>query len=78
MRFKAVIEAEENTLTVHEPLPIPKLTQPVSGVYAQIISHDYSWKSTSMLGVELPQPQNLVTGDTTFDAPLNFQNKDYF
>jgi two-component system sensor histidine kinase PhoQ len=69
---------KENQLRVHENLPIPKLTQPVSGIYAQIKSDDYNWQSLSMLGVELPSPQLITSGETIFDAPLEYKNKDYF
>lgn len=74
-----VIETTENNqLRVHDDLPIPKLMQPVSGIYAQIYNDNYSWKSISMLGVDLPSPLKPNSGDTTFDAPLKYQDKDYF
>ena len=74
-----VIETTENNqLRVHDDLPIPKLMQPVSGIYAQIYNDNYSWKSISMLGVDLPSPLKPNSGDTTFDAPLKYQGKDYF
>ena len=75
----SVVETTENNgIRVHEILPIPKLTQPVSGIYAQIYNDNYSWQSISMFGVDLPQPLKPNSGDTTFDAPLKFQGKDYF
>ncbi|VAW39778.1 Sensor histidine kinase PhoQ [hydrothermal vent metagenome] len=75
----SVIETtEDNKLKVHETLPIPKLTQPVSGIYAQINSEDFNWQSISMFGVDLPLPQKLATGVTTFNLPLKYQGKDYF
>ena len=75
----SVVETTENNgIRVHEILPIPKLTQPVSGIYAQIYNDNYSWQSISMFGVDLPRPLKPNSGDTTFDAPLKFQGKDYF
>jgi two-component system sensor histidine kinase PhoQ len=75
----SVVEpTENNELSVHENLPIPKLTQPLSGIYAQIISIDYQWQSESMLGVELPKPHFIESGETEFDAPLEYQGKAYF
>ncbi|MBL4661860.1 MAG: GHKL domain-containing protein [Alcanivoracaceae bacterium] len=75
----SVVETtEDHKLRVHEISQIPKLTQPVSGIYAQIYSDDYNWQSISMFGVDLPKPQKLMTGDTTFDAPLKHHGKDYF
>jgi len=69
---------EKGELNVHENLPIPKLEQPVSGIYAQINSKNFNWSSISMIGVELPPPEKLLIGETTFDAPLKFQGKDFF
>lgn len=75
----SVVEpTNNNQLSVHEILPIPKLTQPLSGIYAQIVSDNYSWQSISMLGVDLPKPKVLEVGKTVFDAPMKFQGKDYF
>ncbi|MFK8010946.1 MAG: ATP-binding protein [Marinicellaceae bacterium] len=74
-----VIETDENDqLIVNDILPIPKLTQPVSGIYAQISSENFNWQSVSMFGVELPNPDNLEINQTTFNAPLKYQNNDYF
>lgn len=75
----SVIEpTPDNQIQVHDILPIPKLTQPVSGIYAQIFSNNYKWQSTSMFGVELPDPISIDTGETFFDAPLIYQEKNYF
>lgn len=75
----SVIETTENNqLKVHDNLPIPKLMQPVSGIYAQISSENFNWQSVSMLGVDLPKPENLKTNVTTFNAPLKYKEKDYF
>ena len=75
----SVVETtDQNHIFIHETLPIPKLTQPVSGIYAQIYSKDYQWQSVSMLGVDLPRPQSLSSGQTVFDAPLNYLGQDYF
>ena len=75
----SVIETtDENQLNVNDILPIPKLTQPVSGIYAQISSENFNWQSVSMFGVDLPKPENLNTGDTIFNAPLKYKDKDYF
>lgn len=76
--ISAVEPTMDNKITVHDVLPIPKLTQPVSGVYAQILSNDYKWQSTSMFGVDLPTPEWLESGKTSFDAPLRYQGTDYF
>jgi len=69
---------EDNQLIVEENLPIPKLEQPLSGIYAQIVSEDLEWKSVSMLGVDLPKPDNIKSGDTQFQAPLKYNETDYF
>ncbi len=75
----SVVEPSEfNQITVHEILPIPKLTQPVSGIYAHVFSKDYNWQSTSMFGVDLPTPEWLESGVTDFDAPLHYQGSKYF
>ena len=76
--LSALEPTQDNQILVHENLPIPKLEQPLSGIYAQITSEDYKWESISMLGVNLPEPQLLISGETVFDAPLTYQNDDYF
>jgi len=75
----SVIETtEDNQLNVDDILPIPKLTQPVSGIYAQISSENFNWQSVSMFGVDLPNPEFLETNVTIFNAPLKYKQKDYF
>ncbi len=77
----SVIEAtEDHSITVpdNDHLPILKLTQPASGIYAQIISEKYDWQSISMIGADLPTPNILSTNNTTFDTPLHFRGKDFF
>lgn len=76
--LSAVEPTQDNQILVHENLPIPKLEQPISGIYAQIISKDYKWESKSMFGVDLPKPGLLIIGQTIFDAPLTYQDNDYF
>lgn len=76
--LSAVEPTQDNQILVHENLPIPKLEQPVSGIYGQITSNNYKWESISMFGVDLPEPQLLTSGETVFDAPLTYQNDDYF
>jgi two-component system sensor histidine kinase PhoQ len=76
--LSAIEPTQDNQILVHENLPIPKLEQPVSGIYAQITSKNYKWQSISMFGVDLPEPQLLISGETAFDAPLTYQNDDYF
>lgn len=68
----------DNKLQVDDILPIPKLTQPLSGIYAQITSDGYNWQSTSMFGIQLAELQKPATGETLFDAPLVYQQKSYF
>lgn len=74
----AVETTEDNNLRVHEILQIPKLTQPASGIYAQIVSDWMNWQSVSMIGIELPQPAKIKINKTNFNAPLKYKNKDYF
>lgn len=74
----SAIETTYDSIKIHEILPIPKLTQPVSGIYAQIKSPNYNWQSVSLLGVGLPEPETLSVGETTYNIPLRHQNKDYF
>ncbi len=75
----SVIETTpENKLYIHENLPIPKLVQPQSGIYAQIRAKEFNWQSESMLGIKLPEVPLLKIGETHFDAPLSFNGKDYF
>jgi two-component system sensor histidine kinase PhoQ len=69
---------QNNQLEVHEILPIPKLNQPGSGIYAQISGNDFSWKSPSILGITLPTPNKIKAGITEFNAPLMFEDKEFF
>lgn len=70
------VDAGQNIMVYD--LPIPKLDQPQSGMYAQILSEASHWKSNSLLGYQLPIPKAVDIGSTEFDAPLKVNGGDYF
>jgi len=73
-----VVDVNESHLHISDTLPIPKLAQPASGIYAQLKSEHFNWQSESMLGIDLPTVNSVKMGVELFQAPLKFENNDYF
>ncbi|HFC29858.1 MAG TPA: hypothetical protein ENJ44_02320, partial [Oceanospirillales bacterium] len=74
----SVVDDKQGQLQVDKNLPIPKLNQPASGIYAQLSSTNYNWQSDSMLGIDLPKVEQVASGKEIYHAPLKFKGKDYF
>ncbi len=73
------IDADDNgNLTVEKNLSIARLTQPESGLYAELISQNFNWHSQSMLNVPLPSPTTIARGQEHYNTPLHYKEKDYF
>ncbi len=58
--------------------PTPRMNQPGSGMYAQIISEEQSWQTPSMLGQELPLVEAVAINQRVFDAPIEFNGERLF
>ncbi|MGY0504972.1 ATP-binding protein [Luteimonas sp. e5] len=56
--------------------PDPRLGQPGSGLYAQIVLENGHWESLSSKGPELPDGHMLASGERVFDGPLPIIDSD--
>lgn len=72
------MEVDGDTLIFPEYLPSPRMEQPGSGMYAQIIVGDQGWESPSVLGQELPVFSAIEVNAREFEAPLEFQGERLF
>ncbi|MGJ8664637.1 MAG: hypothetical protein ACSHWU_13350, partial [Marinicella sp.] len=71
-------EVQGDTLIFPEYLPTPRMEQPGSGMYAQMIVGDQTWQSPSVLGQELPEVFTVEVNERIFDAPIEFQGERLF
>ena len=63
----AATDVDENgVLVFNEDTGDPRLGQPGSGIYARITGESDRWASASSLGVNLPEPVPVQTGETEF------------
>ena len=63
----AATEADDNGFLVFDEDPgDPRLDQPGSGIYASVTGERDHWASASSLGVSLPEPVLVQTGDMDF------------
>lgn len=72
------IEIIEGQLVFPEQLPTPRMNQPASGMYAEIISLNDYWQSPSTLGQNLPKSVLVGTNQRLFESPLEFQGERLF
>ncbi|VAW44440.1 hypothetical protein MNBD_GAMMA02-427 [hydrothermal vent metagenome] len=69
-------EVEGDTLVFPEYFPTPRMEQPGSGMYAQmIVGGQDDWESPSVLGQELPAFSAVEVNQRVFDAPIEFQGE---
>ena len=66
-------EIQGDSLVFPEYLPSPRMDQPGSGMYAQIIVGEQAWQSPSVLGQDLPELQPVAVNERIFDAPLEYK-----
>lgn len=71
-------EVQEDALVFPEYYPTPRMEQPGSGMYAQILVGDQIWETPSALGQELPELQPVDVNVREFDAPLEFKGERLF
>ena len=60
--------AADGSLAVEDEPGDPRLGQPGSGIYAIVQGERGDWASSSSLGVNLPQPVRIPTGESSFVA----------
>jgi len=58
------------TLSLPDPLPDPRYLRPGSGLYAAVLSEEFSWESDSALGYSLPWLKSLKPHETRFAGPV--------
>ena len=71
-------EVSGDELVFPEYFPTPRMEQPGSGMYAQMIFGDQSWQSPSVLGQELPEVITVNVNERVFDAPIEFKQDRLF
>ncbi|MEZ5470467.1 MAG: ATP-binding protein [Marinicella sp.] len=71
-------EVQQESLVFPEYYPSPRMEQPGSGMYAQILVGDQIWESPSALGQELPDLLPVEVNVRAFDAPLEFNGERLF
>ncbi len=71
-------EVQGDSLVFPEYLPSPRMDQPGSGMYAQIIVGDQSWSSPSVLGQDLPELLPVSVNERVFDAPIEYKGERLF
>jgi two-component system, OmpR family, sensor histidine kinase PhoQ len=58
------------TLALPDPLPDPRYLRPGSGLYAAVLSAEFSWESDSALGYSLPWVSELGPNEARFAGPI--------
>ena len=71
-------EVEGDTIIFPEYLPTPRMDQPGSGMYAQMLVDDQMWESPSVLGQVLPELNAVAVNERVFDVPIEFNNERLF
>ncbi|WP_154223864.1 ATP-binding protein [Marinicella rhabdoformis] len=72
------LEIIEGQLVFPEQLPTPRLNQPGSGMYAEIIAVNEYWHSPSAIGQNLPKAVRVSTNQRLFESPLEYQGERLF
>ncbi len=67
----SALDADESGLLFPQSLPTPKMKQPGSGMYAEIISAGERWQSPSLLGQSLRAMPQLAAGQKSFQAGID-------
>ena len=71
-------EVDGDELVFPEYFPTPRMNQPGSGMYAQILINDDEWQSPSVLGQDLPPIAPVAVNEMQFEAPLVFKGERLF
>lgn len=71
-------EVNGDELIFPEYYPTPRMEQPGSGMYAQVLVGDQIWETPSALGQDLPEIQPVEVNGREFDSPLEFNGERLF
>ena len=74
----ASVQEQEGVFIFPETFPSPRMQQPGSGMYAQIIIEGQTWKTPSLLGHDLPEASMIGPGQKAFNAPLDYDKERIF
>jgi hypothetical protein len=74
----AYIEYDENQLVMPENYPTPRMEQPASGIYGQILIRDFLWQTPSVLGQDIPDIQPLNVNQRVFNTREELEGVPYF
>ncbi|KAA3652081.1 MAG: GHKL domain-containing protein [Proteobacteria bacterium] len=74
----AYIEYDENQLVMPDNYPTPRMEQPASGIYGQILIRDFLWQTPSVLGQDIPEIKPLATNERIFNTRQKFGGVTYF
>jgi 3-deoxy-7-phosphoheptulonate synthase len=70
LALAALEVSEDGALQISDGLVDPRLNQPGSGLYLRIQSEQADLKSSSTLGVTLPEREPLEVGESRFSRPM--------
>lgn len=74
----AYIEYDENQLVMPDNYPTPRMEQPASGIYGQILIRDFLWQTPSVLGQDVPAIEPLETSQRVFNSREELDGVPYF
>src|SRR5690606_13450383 len=74
----AYIDYDENQLVMPDTFPTPRMEQPGSGIYAQILIRDFVWQTPSALGQELPPIVSLPVNQRNFSSRIEAEDERFF
>ncbi len=74
----AYIEYDGNQLVMPENYPTPRMEQPASGIYGQILIRDFLWQTPSVLGQDIPDIEPLPINQRVFNSREELDNVPYF
>ncbi len=74
----AYIEYDENQLVMPENYPTPRMEQPASGIYGQILIRDFLWQTPSVLGQDIPAIETLDINQRVFNSREELGGVPYF
>lgn len=74
----AYIEYDGNQLVMPENYPTPRMEQPASGIYGQILIRDFLWQTPSVLGQDIPDIEPLSINQRVFNSREELDDVPYF
>ena len=74
----AYIEYDGNQLVMPDHFPTPRMEQPASGIYGQVLIRDFLWQTPSVLGQDIPDIEPLDTNQRVFNTREELDGVPYF